>query len=167
MTAVQKVDEAVAAYITQMRARGREPVGVRCATLANLAGVSRKIMSGWLQLHLQAQELGQTDYDLSCEGYAAAARWTITRRPGRDLKRHQAARLDHLRWVMDDIAARTTRDVLREILPSLTNSDIDRDIEIETRAIRHAIDGLAQRLLSSLGPQTKRPVKRRSSNGKR
>jgi hypothetical protein len=79
-------------------------------------------VSAWLQEYRQAQGTTAMDWHLACRGYARAARWRIISGPGlartpdgRDTG--EALLLDQAAWVVADLAARATSDLVHELMP--------------------------------------------------
>lgn len=134
--AVTIVEDALDKYVTALGRRGVEPSGIRAKTLAGLAGVSRRKMSGYLQEH-RAQ--GGERYVVACQRYSRDARWKILAKPGSDPKVVQKARRDHAVWVAKDAMSRVANDVAKEIGPSMSGKEWDRVIESESAALNDAL----------------------------
>jgi hypothetical protein len=142
MTAVELVDHACDLYVASMVGRGIDPKGVRCLTLAHLAGCDPTTMSGALQEHLVAQGKSKTRYVLGCEGYGRRARWKILSKPNTDPNVVRQARVDHAIHIAGDAFARHARDVLRELEPGLHGTAIDALILASARMAANQMEGI-------------------------
>lgn len=115
------VDDAIDSYLKQMRRRGIEPDGVKSATLAASAGVTREVMSHALQRYRVMQGRKATRYVLAANHYGRAGRWTLLAKPGVDDVVLQRARANALAWAQADMARRWLSDVVNELMPGLRN----------------------------------------------
>lgn len=138
---VRCVEKALDAYLTKLKARGQQgyrqnPGGIRAATLAKLAGVTRSQMSTMLMSYRWIQRRdGATRYVVGAQGYGQAARWRILAKPGSDPKAIREARLEQAMWIAQDGMARIVRDTLHEAFPALAGTAVDDIIEDEMSAM--------------------------------
>lgn len=115
------VNQALDEYLRRMRRRGVEPDGVRAATLAEVAGVTREAMSNALQRYRVLQGRRQTRYVVAAHHYGRAGRWTILAKPGVDSDVLQRARAEATAWAQADMARRWLSDAVNELIPGLRN----------------------------------------------
>jgi len=135
------VDRALDEYVGKMGRRGVDADGVRVGTLAALAGVTVRRMSGLLQEYRTRQGKTKTRYVIGCEGYgnpetsANPPRWKILAKPTSDPKVVQKAREDHATYLANDGLAKVVKDYACEVFPALQGAERDHVIEVATSGL--------------------------------
>lgn len=128
--AVAIIDRALGHYVAAMKGRGLDPAGVQARTLAAIAKVGRDEMSLMLQQYRSVQGPGVTRYIIACEGYGRNGRWKIMSKPGGHQRTVQKNRREHTKFLVQDMAARITADIMYEIDPALDAAAVLSDAEV-------------------------------------
>jgi hypothetical protein len=130
------VEDALDQYVAARKARGVDPTGVKCSTLAKFAGTDIRLMSRFLQEYRLRPPKGGGRYVLGCQNYGRGGRWLILAKPGSDPKVIREARASHARWIATDAARRVVTDLAKELAPALQGTyQWETMLEMEAEAL--------------------------------
>lgn len=143
---VDIVEYSLDRYVRMERRRGIDPEGVRAVTLAHIAGIPRREMSIALQEYRLAQ--GRPDsgtrYVIAAQQYGRLSRWNILSKPGTDPVVVRENRREHCLWIVHDAVKRLFTDHVKELNPSLTQSQQDQTIDQAVTLVERQFDATVQ-----------------------